>query len=786
MPNWVNWRWTKGGNGKWTKPPFQPQFPSRLARNNVKETWSSHAAAAKAVEDGEADGLGFVLTGTEIAAIDLDHCRDPATGEIDPWAQAIIDKAACSYVEITVSGTGLRVIGTGAGKWAHTNYKIDGREGAKIEIYRGAVRYITISGLELSHCARLSNIDVLIDDLIVQHGEKPSRRAGQGNVRFGRRGINDLIRNGAPERSRSEAFQSVIFRLANAGLTIDEIENVLAECPNGIAQKYVNRLHDEIERSYNKWKTSASLDEADHLDGGHRNSTAATHDWDNPDWSILEDRRGELPNFPIDTLSDKCREWVERAAHGAGATAAHVAAPMLGIISSLIGTARRVKASRSWTEPMTSWVAVVGFSGTSKTPGINATRRALAMVERDRKPKIAEQRRAHETRVEAAKAARSLWKEEIERLAEQKVVALTEYRNTMASEPVMPAEAVDPGPFEAPRLYVSNVTIERLAVLLQARPQGMLMLSDELSALFLNMSRYSGGQDNEFWLEAWNGGSYTVERMGRPAIVVDYLLVGIVGGLQPDKVARSFKGDLDGMYARALFAWPEEPGYRPLSAEATEIEPEIFNAIVRIVGLSEGCGVDGEFAPRAISLSPEATETFEHFRQFVHAEKHSLDGREREWWNKAPAHVLRLAGTLAYLSWAMSDEEEPSLIDDRFIKNAVRVVRDYFWPHSRAALRQIGLSERHTSERRVLRWIRVHERLELSIKDVRRDALAQSLDAEQTQNLLEGLAKAGWLRKETVPTSGRARHRWQVNPKLFSISDAESAASAQSGSGDNS
>ena len=64
------------------------------------------------------------------------------------------------------------------------------------------------------------------------------------------------------------------------------------------------------------------------------------------------------------------------------------------------------------------------------------------------------------------------------------------------------AAAADPGPFVAPRLYVSNVTIERLAVLLQARPQGMLMLSDELAGLFLNMSRYSGGQDNEFWLEA--------------------------------------------------------------------------------------------------------------------------------------------------------------------------------------------------------------------------------------------------------------------------------------------
>ena len=358
------------------------------------------------------------------------------------------------------------------------------------------------------------------------------------------------------------------------------------------------------------------------------------HSWDDPDWSILEDRRGELPDFPMGALSDPCRVWVERAAHGAGATPAHVAVPLLGILSSLIGTARRVSASRSWTQPMTTWTAVVGFSGTSKTPGIDATKRALSQIERNRRSKIDELRCAHEGRVEAAKSARALWKKEVERAAEGKVVSLDEYRSTVTSEPAMPAAAADPGPFVAPRLYVSNVTIERLAVLLQARPQGMLMLSDELAGLFLNMSRYSGGQDNEFWLEAWNGSVYVVERMGRPPISVDYLLVGVVGGLQPDKLARSFKGDLDGMYARVLFSWPAEPPYLPLTNEVAEIEPEIVNALTRIINLVDE--KEDSFAPRNIPLSPKAVEVFELFRQFQHNEKKALDGREREWWAKSP------------------------------------------------------------------------------------------------------------------------------------------------------
>src|SRR5262249_22414296 len=33
------------------------------------------------------------------------------------------------------------------------------------------------------------------------------------------------------------------------------------------------------------------------------------HDWDSPDWSILDDRRGELPEFPLDCLSPPPGAW---------------------------------------------------------------------------------------------------------------------------------------------------------------------------------------------------------------------------------------------------------------------------------------------------------------------------------------------------------------------------------------------------------------------------------------------------------------------------------------------
>jgi hypothetical protein len=242
--------------------------------------------------------------------------------------------------------------------------------------------------------------------------------------------------------------------------------------------------------------------------------------------------------------------------------------------------------------------------------------------------------------------------------------------------------------------------------------------------------------------------------------------VGVIGGFQPDKLARAFEGDDDGMYARFCFAWPEEPAHMPLSNEVTEIEPEIQNALTRIINLP--AETDSAFAPRTVDLSDEGIATFETFRTFLAQLKPRLDGREREWAAKGGTHVLRLSGTLAYLDWAMQGGAEPQSIGERYVEAAVRLWRDYFWPHSRAALRQIGLTESHVHDRRALCWIQTNRKPEVSLLDIRREALSRRLDAKQTRSLVDGLVRAGWLKLVTTKTEGRAIHRWHVNPLLFS------------------
>jgi hypothetical protein len=126
--------------------------------------------------------------------------------------------------------------------------------------------------------------------------------------------------------------------------------------------------------------------------------TRTTGEWDDPDMSILDHRRGELPDLPIKVFPHSMHRWMLSAACGAGVTIGHIALPLIGIASSLIGVARRVQATRSWQQPMTCWTCLVGLSGSGKTLSLDVVKRALSVVERSRQQENIARQLAHETR----------------------------------------------------------------------------------------------------------------------------------------------------------------------------------------------------------------------------------------------------------------------------------------------------------------------------------------------------------------------------------------------------
>src|SRR5215203_1584177 len=87
---WVVWKLEKR-KGEVTKVPYSPWDLTRASSTDLT-TWASFEGAMIMYQKHDFDGVGFVFSsGDPFVGVDLDACRDRETGEIEEWAQEIID-----------------------------------------------------------------------------------------------------------------------------------------------------------------------------------------------------------------------------------------------------------------------------------------------------------------------------------------------------------------------------------------------------------------------------------------------------------------------------------------------------------------------------------------------------------------------------------------------------------------------------------------------------------------------------------------------------------------------
>jgi len=145
----VMWKSSNGsGSENPSKPPLTPDGSG--ADVTTSNTWTDYetcVAAFLSRPPGAFDGIGRVLTeGDPYVGVDLDHCRDPQTGQIAIEAQNIVDHLD-SYTEISPSGTGLHIwlIGTLENLQGHRA----AYGGGNFEAYEQA-RYFTVTANHLA------------------------------------------------------------------------------------------------------------------------------------------------------------------------------------------------------------------------------------------------------------------------------------------------------------------------------------------------------------------------------------------------------------------------------------------------------------------------------------------------------------------------------------------------------------------------------------------------------------------------------------------------------------
>ena len=91
---------------------------------------------------------------------------------------------------------------------------------AGIELYRDTARYITVAGVARSDGAALPPLDDLIDTLLARHAFGQKASALDFNTAGPQQSLDydAIIKNGAPEGQRSEAFQAAVWHLGRSGL----------------------------------------------------------------------------------------------------------------------------------------------------------------------------------------------------------------------------------------------------------------------------------------------------------------------------------------------------------------------------------------------------------------------------------------------------------------------------------------------------------------------------------------------------------------------------------------
>lgn len=486
-----------------------------------------------------------------------------------------------------------------------------------------------------------------------------------------------------------------------------------------------------------------------------------------PDMSILEGGRRQVPPFPTELLGEGWRKWCEHKASAKSAPVDFVAATLFATAGALLANVRRPLAGATWCEPPVLWLGIVGSPSAGKSPAMDAVLEdgALAAAEDALGEGFEELRRENETAREAAKEAERLWKEEVKR-------AVAEGQ----APPVRPPEADAPPPIERPRLAVRDATPERLACLAAGNARGLLIVRDELAAWAGGFGRYSGAASAEraLALEAYGGRRHTVDRQSAPAVVIPHLALGVVGGTQPDRVTGILGEADDGLAARFLWCWPDvNPGFR-LGRERDD-DDGACEALSRLARLPMDAWPDGNPRPRRVRLTAEAEGAIEAFGAEMAREAHAAHGLMASHAGKARGHALRLALVLEYLWWAWRGGPEPHAVSLEAVRAAAGLVAGYFHPHAARVFGDAGTPARERAAAAVARHIRAHGLQRFNARELRRTIGGPVRQGEAMKAALEELAEAGLIRPAPERQGGgpgRKASGYIVHPTLSGVTRA--------------
>jgi len=443
--------------------------------------------------------------------------------------------------------------------------------------------------------------------------------------------------------------------------------------------------------------------------------------------------------FPVDALPEPLREFVADGAKAIGCDPAYVALPMLTAIAAAIGNTRRLQLKRGWTVPAIVWAAVVGESGTAKTPAFKLAMRPIRERQRKALERHADAMQQYEADVARYEKALAEWKRD----------------KKTADDPPEKSEAP-----QAERCIVSDTTVEALAPLLLANPRGLLLARDELSGWIGSFDRYAGGKggaDAAHWLSMHNGESIVVDRKtGTPrTIYVPQASVSVCGGIQPAILHRALgiEHRESGLAARLLLTCPPRKAKRWTEADIDPAaEAEIARLFDRLYELQPTIGDDGEPRPVVVGLTPDAKALWKTYYNEHAQEQADMTGELSAAWSKLEEYAARLALVVHFARLAADDSTLVSadVVDGTSMAAGIALAT-WFKGEARRVYALLGESDEDRDQRRLVEWLERRggsastREVQMGCRWLREPGAAEAA--------LEQLAKAGWGDWRQLPTT---------------------------------
>ena len=448
--------------------------------------------------------------------------------------------------------------------------------------------------------------------------------------------------------------------------------------------------------------------------------------------------------FPVEALPEPIRGFVVAGARAIGCDPSFLAVPLLAAIAAAIGNTRRLELKPGWSAPPILWGAIVGESGTAKTPAFQLVMRP--MRERQRK---ALERHADEMKQYEADLAR--W--------EKDMTAWKRNKNAADDPPAKPE------PPQAERFIVADTTVEALAPILLANPRGLLLARDELAGWIGSFDRYAGkgkaGADAANWLSMFNTESITVDRKtGIPRTIhIPQASVCVSGGIQPAVLRRalSIEHRESGLAARLLLTCPPRKAKRWTEADIDpSAEAELVRLFDRLYDLQPTAGDDGDVRPVLVRLAPDAKNAWKAYYNAHAVEQADLTGDLSAAWSKLEEYAARLALGIHFARWAANDTmlTNANIVDATSMSAGI-VLAKWFKHEARRVYAMLDESDPERDQRRLVEWIG-HKGGSVTAREVQQGCrwLKEPGAAEAA---LEELAEAGRGTWEQSPAGQRGQ-----------------------------